>query len=110
MTLENCQYEVLRSWAEVDQATLQGLSERLTDLKGKTIGLFDSMKAASKGVLTVVEEELNKRLPSTTFTWFSAGFYYHGQPYYREPQEQEWKRRFEAWLKEVDAVILAQGD
>jgi len=110
MTHENYHYEVLRPWAEIDQAPLQGLSARLTDLKGKTIGLFDSMKAASKGVLTVVEEELNKRFPSTTFTWFNAGFYYHGQPYYREPQQQEWKKRFEAWLTEVDAVILAQGD
>ena len=110
MTAENCNYEVLRPWAEVDRAPLQGLSPRLTDLKGKTIGLFDSMKAASKGVLAIVEEELTKRFPSTTFPWFSAGFYYHGQPYYREPQQQEWKQRFEAWLKEVDAVILAQGD
>ena len=110
MKNQDCQYEVLIPWAEVDPVPLQGISPRVTDLKNKTLGLFDSSKVASRGVLTAVEEQLREILPSTKFEWFSAGYYYHGQPHYREPQHQEWKKRFEEWLKGVDAVILAQGD
>lgn len=104
------QYEVLNPWAEVDPVPLRGISPRVSDLKGKTIGLFDSSKIASRGVLVAVEEQLKEKLPATKFSWFTAGSYYHGQPHYREPQHQEWKRRFEEWIKGVDTVILAQGD
>ena len=50
-------YEVLNPWAEVETVPLQGISPRVTDLKGKTIGLFDSCKIASRGVLIAVEEQ-----------------------------------------------------
>ena len=110
MEKQECQYEVLTPWAEVDPVPLHGISPRLTDLKGKNIGLYSSSKQASDGVITAVEEQLRERLPDTKFTWYKAGNYYHGQPFYREPQHQEWKKRFEEWLRGVDGVILAQGD
>ena len=41
-------YTVLSPWAEVDQSALYGLSPRLPDLNGKTIGMFgDFMKIAT---------------------------------------------------------------
>jgi len=36
----NYQYEVLNPWADLDPVPLRGISPRVTDLAGKTIGLF----------------------------------------------------------------------
>ena len=110
MKNQDCQYEVLIPWAEAESMPLRGISPRLTDLHDKTIGIFDSSKEVSIWVVTAVEELLREKLPDTKFIRFTAGNYYHGQPFYREPQHQEWKRRFEEWLRGVDGVILAQAD
>ena len=106
----NAQYEVLNPWAEVDPPSLRGISPRVDDLNNKTIGLFDSSKVASRGVLEAIREELAQKFPSATFSWYTAGTYYHGQPHYREEIYQEWRRKFSEWIKGVDALILAVGD
>ena len=110
MKASECYYEVLGPWAEVDAVPMRRVSPRLTSLENKTIGLFDSSKIASRGVLTAVEERLREKLHATQFSWFTAGSYYHGQPHFREQKHKEWRERFEEWIKGVDAVILAQGD
>ena len=110
MKNNECQYQVLGPWAEAEPVSLQGISPRLTDLKDKTIGLYDSTKKAAFGILTVIEEQLREKFPTTKFSWFNAGGYWHGQPHFLEPQHQEWKERFEEWIRGVDAVILARGD
>ena len=106
----NGQYEVLNPWAEVDPQSLRGISPRVKDLSNKTIGLFDSSKVASRGVLEAIKEQLSENVPSATFSFYAAGYYYHGQPHYREEIYQQWREKFLEWLKGVDTVILAVGD
>ena len=58
----NGQYEVLSPWAEVDPVQLRGISPRVTDLGGKTIGLFINHKGAAPPIQAVVEAKLKERL------------------------------------------------
>ena len=95
--------EVLSPWAEVDQITPEGLSPRLVDLSGKRIGLFANDKIAAAPILAVVEQELKKRHGDQIFSRF-------GRRINAEVAETEDRARFEKWIKEVDAVILAVGD
>lgn len=104
------QYEVMTPWAEFQPLPLVGLSPRLSNLEGKTIGLFHSGKIAAEGILIAIEEQLREKFDSVKFSRHGGAHYWMGQPYYREPYQQEWKRRFEDWIRAVDAVILAQGD
>ena len=100
----NGQYEVLNPWAEADPVPLRGISRRVTDLTGKTIGLFcASYKVASRPILTVVEEKLKEKFPKLKFSWFETN-------YNLEVTETAEKARFEEWVKGVDAVIAAVGD
>jgi len=100
----NGQYEVLNPWAEADPIPSRGISPRVTDLTGRTIGLFsDTFKVASKPVLTVVEEKLKERFPTSKFSWFETN-------YNLEITETEEKASFEEWVKGVDAVVTAVGD
>ena len=42
----NSLYEVLSPWADADAVSLKGISERVTGLGGKKIGLFHHPKMA----------------------------------------------------------------
>ncbi len=67
---QNLEYEVLNPWAETDPRPLSGLSPRVTDLAGATVGLLCHWKIASKAILTFVEERLKQRYPAMKTTWF----------------------------------------
>ena len=100
----NSQYEVLNPWAEADQVPLEGISPRLADLTGRTIGLFSlDVKVASRPILTVVEEKLKDKFPKLKFSWFETN-------YNLEVTETNEKAGFEEWVKGVDAVVTAVGD
>ena len=100
----NGQYEVLNPWAEADSIPFRGISPRLTDLKGKTIGLFvANAKIASRPIITVVEQKLKERLPSLTFSWFLHNYKF-------DVSETEDKASFEEWAKGIDAAVVAVGD
>ncbi len=100
----NGQYEVLSPWAEADPIPLRGISPRVADLTGKTIGLFSlDCKVASCPTLTVVEQKLKERFPTLGFSWF-------GLALNMEVAETEEKAKFEDWAKGVDAAIAAVGD
>ena len=100
----NNQHEVLSPWAEVDPIPLRGISSRLTDLTGKTVGLFAiNYKIASQPVLTVVEQKLRERFPSVKFSWFLFDLNL-------DILEAKDKSRFEEWVKGVDAAVAAVGD
>lgn len=100
----NGQFEVLNPWAEVDPMPLRGISHRLADLTGKTVGLFAiNYKTASRPTLTVVEQKLKKRFPLLKFSWFLFG-------YNLEVTETEDKARLEDWVKGIDAAVTAVGD
>ncbi|MFH1651858.1 MAG: hypothetical protein ABID87_07165 [Chloroflexota bacterium] len=100
----NAQYEVLSPWADVDPVPLRGISPRLDDLTGKTIGLFSSNhKPASTPILKVVEKNLRERFPSLKFRWFFFD-------YNLRLGETEEYGRFQAWVKGIDAAVAAVGD
>jgi hypothetical protein len=107
----NGQYEVLSPWADVDPVPLRGITPRLTDLAGKTIGLFENQKVAAKPILTEVEAKLKERYPTCKFSWYVAPpdtGPTSGAP--MEQVESKYKAKFEEWVKGVDAVVAAVGD
>jgi len=99
------QYEVLNPWAEVDPLQIKGLSPRMPDLKGKTVGLFYSYKTASRPIVEEAGKRLQERFPTIKLSPFH-GIYSLGRGF-AESQETE---RFEKWVKGVDAIISAVGD
>jgi ABC-type lipopolysaccharide export system ATPase subunit len=99
------QYEVLSPWAEVDPIPLKGITPRLSDLKGKNIGLLINGKRASRPILSVVERKLKERYPTATFSYFHPGSSAEA-----EDVEKREKVTLATWVKTVDAVVLAVGD
>jgi hypothetical protein len=97
-------YEVLSPWADADPVPFRAINARIGDLVGKKIGLFCNTKRVAEPTLKVVEDRLQQKYPSVTFSWF----------YNTIPNEsiidQPRKDEFENWLKEVDEVIAAYGD
>jgi hypothetical protein len=110
-------FEVLSPWANADAVSLKGISERVTGLAGKKIGLFHHTKLAGPPILAVVERKLKERYPTAEFSYFRFSrtgdiedrFDRIGLP---EDAVQEGleKDRFEDWVKGVDAVVGAVGD
>ncbi|HKF76140.1 MAG TPA: hypothetical protein VKF59_08350 [Candidatus Dormibacteraeota bacterium] len=96
-------YEVLSPWAEVDPVPLEGISPRLPDLRGRRIGLFHNGKVAAAPILDAVQAELSGRFDGLTFARF-------GRSANLEVAETPDRSRYEEWVKEVDAVVLAVGD
>lgn len=100
----NGQYDVLNPWAEADPIRLRGISPRVADFAGKTIGLFAGRtKVAARPILTIVEKRLKERFPTLKLSWFLFG-------YNLTVTDTEDKARFEDWAKGVDAAITAVGD
>jgi hypothetical protein len=97
-------YEVLSPWAEAEPIAFRGISPRAEFLDGKKIGLYRNTKRAAEPTLKVVEEQLRRKYPLATFSWF-----FNMAPN-EEIVEQTRKVEFEDWLKGVDVVIAAYGD
>ena len=97
------EYSVLSPWADRDPMTLHGLAPRLSNLEGKTIGLFRNDKRGSKPTLDVLEEKLKARFPSIKFTHFQR----LGNICIADTEKMP---EFENWLKGVDAAVFAYGD
>ncbi len=98
------QFQVLNPWAEVDPIMPRGISSRLNTLAGKKIGLFANFKRAARPIVTEVEKRLKGMYPDCETSFFDS----RGA----NVVESETKNReqFIAWVKGVDAVILAVGD
>ena len=98
------QYEVLSPWAEIDPISPRGISPRVTDLVGKTIGLLCDSKIAARRIQVVVEKELKARFPTAKFAWWlpEAGV--------REYEIKATDKKLQNWVKGVDTVILSVGD
>jgi len=99
-----CEYEVLSPLADVDPVPLTGISERVKELKGKTIGLFDNGKVAASPILDVIEARLKERFSPLKFSRYAAK---RGTAAVVETDQ---KSKFEEWVKGVDTVIAAEGD
>ena len=98
------QYEVLSPWADVDPVPVRGLSPRVDTLRGKTIGLFANFKRAAVPIQDEVARRLKERFPDCETSLFHSTL-----PNVTET-ETENRERFEAWAREVDAVVAAVGD
>ncbi len=99
----NCQYEVLSPWAEVDPIPQLGMASRILDLNGKKLGFLRNSKRAARPILEILDGKLKSRFPSLQINHFA--FLPNN-----EVEATPDLSRFESWLKEVDAIILAYGD
>ena len=102
MAKNNVAYEVLYPWADADPIPLKGLTApRLTQLEGKTIGLFVNDKRAAPLIREVLERKIKERFPTCNTSWYNA----------KGPVLQgKVVSDYEDWLKTVDVVILSVGD
>ena len=99
------QYEVLSPWAEADPVGLRGISPRVPDLAGRTIGLLvHNYKPAGAPILVVVEEKLKERFPTLKFSRFLT------DRMWGLSDDKALRAGFREWVKRVDTVIAAVGD
>jgi hypothetical protein len=97
------QYEVLSPWAEIDPVPVKGISPRLEDMTGKTIGFFLNSKIAAEPMSDVIEEELKAKVPSLRFTRFVR------IPNISMAETPE-KEKYVKWIEGLDAIIYTHGD
>lgn len=99
----NAQYEVLSPWAEADPVPQKGLADRLDVLTDKTVGFLRNSKRAARPIFSVLEDKLKAKVPSLKISHFVF-----------LPNDEVAATgdlpRFENWLKEVDAIVMAYGD
>ncbi len=98
------QFKVLNPWAEVDPIPLRGIAPRLDSLAGKKIGLFANFKRASRPIAASLGKRLKTMYPDCETSLFDS----RGANVVES--ETKSRDRFIAWVKGVDAVILAVGD
>ena len=98
------EYEVLSPWAEVDPIPLRGISPRIDSLAGKKIGLFANYKRAALPIAGSLEKRLKDMYPDSETKLF------HSNEWNVTEIETDDRDKFEAWAKEMDAVILVVGD
>lgn len=99
-------YDVLSPWAETDPLPLNGITPRLTELRGKRVGLYANYKRAAGPIQDAVEAELRNRYGSdiTIRRFAQQGSQDIGSSDDEGP-------RFAKWVEqEVDGVIVAVGD
>jgi ABC-type amino acid transport substrate-binding protein len=91
--------KVLSPRSEIEQQTLLGISPRLADLAGKTIGLVDNTKTGTIYFFDSLEEELKGRFPTASILRFRKKGYVDVQPeLYKEVAEK------------CDAFVFGIGD
>jgi hypothetical protein len=98
------QFKVLSPWAEVNPITPRGISPRLDALADRKIGLFANFKRASRPIVAEVEKRLKAIYPDGETSLFDS----RGANVVET--ETENREQFIAWVKSVDAVVLAVGD
>lgn len=97
-------FRVMSRWADADPMTPRGISERISDRKGKNIGLFCNSKRAARLMLETVASWMAEHYPGTRTSWYVSSI-----PNVPEIETKN-KEEFEKWLASVDGVILAVGD
>jgi hypothetical protein len=97
-------YEVLSPWAEADPIPARGITPRLDTLEGKKIGLFANGKRAAVPSLSALERELKARYPGVQTSWYKCSVF-------NTPEIlTDGKEKFEAWVRQQDAVAVSVGD
>jgi hypothetical protein len=108
MSITGEEFEVLSPWADINPIPLRGISPRIKDLEGKTIGLLLNAKTAARPILTIVEEKLKARYPSIKTIMFKVDYSTVSGNFGREQDQVDPKLR--DWANGVDAVVAAVGD
>jgi hypothetical protein len=98
-------YDVLTPWADVDPVPPRGLVPRVTDLEGKTIGLYAFFKQHAPLVMREVERQLKERFPTALFRHFQYPVHVK-----EVLQDDDYRSSFEEFVSGVDAVITGNGD
>jgi hypothetical protein len=96
-------YEVMSPWADIDPVPVKGISPRLGEVAGKTIGFFLNSKIAAEPMSYIIEEKIKEKYPTTKFSRFVR------IPNISMAETPE-KENYVKWLNGVDAVILTHGD
>ena len=94
----------LSPWAGVNVDNVTGLSPRLDDLNGKTIGLFVDFMVVSECMSYAIEAELAKRYPGASF----SRIVYAKDPT-RITDDPEFEPKFLDWIAGVDGIIAFYG-
>ena len=97
-------HTVLSPWAEVDQSRLYGLSPRLPDLTGKTIGMFGDFMQVATFMLQVVEKHIRQKYPGAKFSYFR-----YDAETTDIAKDTEGKQALDSWLDGVDCVLAFYG-
>jgi hypothetical protein len=96
-------YEVMSPWADIDPVPVKGISSRLDEMAGITIGFFLNSKIAAEPMSYIIEEKLKEKYQSIDFSRFV-----------RIPNismaETPDKEKYMEWLNGLDAVIYTHGD
>lgn len=98
------QYEVLSPWAETDPVPLKGLAPRLPSMEGRTIGIFQNFKQASKQMAATIGEKLKERYPGIKTILFDS------TDQNVDVIETDLKEKFIKWVEGIDAAILLVGN
>lgn len=97
-------YTALSPWAEVDTSEMIGLSPRLDDLDGKTVGMFGDFMILSVYMLRAVEGELRKRYPNIKFSYLQ-----YVTETTRIEEDEAFLPKFQEWIQGVDCVLSFYG-
>lgn len=89
--------EVLNPRGEIVPDEIFGISPRVPDLTGKTIGLYGNGKPGINDFLNVVESQLKQKYPSVTVKRYSGAF-------------DVGDKLASQMAKEVSAVVYGVGD
>jgi hypothetical protein len=98
-------YEVLSPIGEVEPAVPKGILPRVSDLNGKTIGLFAYFKPWGPTIMREVERQLKEKFPTAKFSHYH--FPFHVEEVAKHPQ---YKDSFKKWVASVDTVVTGHGD
>lgn len=97
-------YTVLSPWGAVDTTQVCGLSTRLDDLNGKTVGMFADLFKVGIHMQHHLEEELKKRYPDIKVKYIRYSIETK-----RIEDDPEFKAEFDAWAADCDAILSCYG-
>ena len=94
---EKVAFEVLNPRGKIEAVPVSPPPPRITDLNGKTIGLYSNSKPGMDNLYTVFEELLKQKYPTVKVKTMTGAFLIRDED-------------ADAMAKEVDAFVYGVGD